>query len=83
MASKTREGSNNVVLSESVISDPIGLFQEGINYYDYLMIANEELFLNSDFELIDGFTTFNRPDSDQLLEVLLYSALIGIGVAYV
>lgn len=82
MANKSREGSNNVVLSESGIGDPVDLFREGVSYYDRLLNANEELFLSSDFELIDGFTTFNRPDNDKLSTILFTSGLIALVIAY-
>lgn len=82
MAQKYREGSNNVVLAESMMENPLGIYQEGAIFFDKLLQVDEDLFLGSDFELIDGFTTFSKPENEDLRTVLALSVLISLGLAY-
>ncbi len=82
MADKSGEGSNNVVLTESIMETPTEIYQEGIVYYERFLKADEELFLGSDFELIDGFTTFNKPDNIDLKTTILFGLAIGFSLAF-
>jgi len=82
LASKGKSGSNNVILSDEQITNPIEVFNESKQQYrDYLKVKRE-LFLNESFELVDGFTAYSRPESPDLLKWGFYSGLVGLGLAY-
>ena len=81
MATQSK-GSNNVILGEKVVADPVEMFTQSIEIYDIYEDVNRDLFTRRDFEVIDGFTQFSEPANTSKSKVVLVSMLIGIGVAY-
>ncbi|MEM7550360.1 MAG: hypothetical protein AAF363_11825 [Bacteroidota bacterium] len=79
---KRREGSNNVILSESFFVNPLSVFKEDLDLLEQEQEIDEELYLNPDFEVIDEFTQYTRPASPGLIENAFYGLLYGLGVAY-
>lgn len=82
MAQQNRQGSNNVILSDKA-GNPVEIFKEDISIYNELEIVNHDLYLQPDFEIVDGFTEFSEPASASMTTVILYSIIIGIAVAYI
>lgn len=82
MAVQARSGSNNVILSDKAVTDPVEIYNQALSIYNDLLIVNTELYLQKDFEVVDGFTEFSEPASASLPMMLFYSLLIGIVVAY-
>jgi hypothetical protein len=83
MAEQTRTGgSNNVILSDRTVADPVAVINQDLNLYGELQVINQNLYLRSDFEVIDGFTEFSEPASPSLAKMVLLSLLLGIAVAY-
>lgn len=82
MATQNREGSNNVILSDKYLTDPIEIYSEDLDLHEDLMEINEKLYLKSDFEVIDGFTVFKEPESASLLKILAISLLVSWLVGY-
>ena len=81
--SSSKSGSNNVILSEENIANPVEVISKiSSNYIDLLNI-NRKLYLDENFELIDGFIAYNKPESPGLLKYGFYSGLIGLGIAYI
>lgn len=82
MAAQSRQGSNNVILSDKSVTNPIEIYNQDLNLYNELQDINEEIYLQSDFEVVDGFTEFSEPSSASLRKIISVSILIGIGLAY-
>ncbi len=80
---RTRGGSNNVIMNDDQLEDPMNIFGESKKLYEEKLRVREELYLTPSFELIDGFTVFSRPDSPGLLKLGLYSCLYGLLIAYI
>jgi hypothetical protein len=83
MAEQSREGSNNVIMSDKAVTDPVEIYTQGLNIYDQLQEVNRKLYLQPDFEIVDGFTEFSEPASASLLKTIFYAVLIGIVIAYI
>ncbi|MEI9919599.1 MAG: hypothetical protein WDO14_12450 [Bacteroidota bacterium] len=81
MAEQNR-GSNNVILSDKAVSDPIQIYNKDTDIYKDYQEVTEELFLQKDFEVVEGFTEFSEPASPSIAIMLIYSIIIGIIVAY-
>ncbi len=82
MARQNREGSNNVILSDRYLTDPIAIYSEDLDLHKELLEVNEKLYVQPDFEVVDGFTTFKEPDSASLPKILAISFLIAWAAGY-
>lgn len=82
MAAQNRQGSNNVILSDKA-GNPVEIFKEDLTLYNELEFVRRDLYLQRDFEIVDGFTEFSEPSGASATVVIIYSLLIGIIVAYV
>lgn len=82
MATQSRQGSNNVILSDKAVTNPIEIFTQDINMYNQIQSINRSLYLQDDFELVDGFTEFSKPSSAGPLRTSAYAILIAIGLGY-
>lgn len=82
MAAQGRQGSNNVILSDKAVTDPVEIYNQDLNLYNQLQEINEDLYLQKDFEIVDGFTEFSEPSSASTLKVIVICILVGIVVAY-
>ncbi|HEX5171794.1 MAG TPA: hypothetical protein VFW11_21595 [Cyclobacteriaceae bacterium] len=83
MARQNREGSNNVILSDKYLTDPMEIYTEDLDLNNELLEIDKKLYLQPDFELVDGFTTFKEPESASLLKILGISFLISLVLGYV
>ena len=82
MAAQSRQGSNNVILSDKSVTDPVQIYNQDLELYNQFQSVNSEIYLQRDFEVVDGFTEFSDPSSASLKKIVAISILIGIGVAY-
>jgi hypothetical protein len=82
MAAQSKQGSNNVILSDKSVTNPIEIYNQDLDLYNELQTINQQIYLQSDFEVVDGFAQFSEPSSASLRKILSISILIGIGVAY-
>jgi hypothetical protein len=82
MASQSRQGSNNVILSDKAVTDPIELYTQDLLLYNQFQGVSSEIYLQRDFEVVDNFTEFSEPSSASLRKIILISILIGIGIGY-
>jgi hypothetical protein len=82
MARQNREGSNNVILSDKYLTDPMEIYEEDLNLHDELLNINRQLYVQPDFELVDGFTTFKEPESASLFRILVISFLVSWALGY-
>lgn len=83
MASQSRQGSNNVILSDKAVTNPIEIFDQDINIYNEIQSIDRSLYLQDDFEIVDGFTEFSKPSSAGPFRVLAIAILISIGLGYI
>jgi hypothetical protein len=82
MAAQSRQGSNNVILSDKAVTNPIEIYTQDINLYNEIQAIDRSLFLQDDFEVVDGFTEFSKPSSDGPVRISAYAILIAIGLGY-
>lgn len=82
MADQARSGSNNVILSDRSVTNPIEVYNQDLALYSELQSVNRQLYIQPDFEIVDGFTEFSEPASPSAAKMILYATLLGILVAY-
>lgn len=82
MAAQSRQGSNNVILSDKAVTNPIEIFNQDINLYNEIQSIDRALYLQDDFEVVDGFTEFSKPSSDGTAKTSVIALLIAIGLGY-
>lgn len=82
MSSKSKQGSDNLYIGEQYSANPIQIFQEDLKLHQEILAIDKKLYLQSDFELIDGMTEFTEPASKGTLAVIALAMLISLGLAY-
>jgi hypothetical protein len=70
---KTSRGSNNVILSDEAMTNPLDVFKQDLELNQQILEIDEALYIQPDFEVIEGFTTFKQPESAGLLKILFIS----------
>ncbi|MCU0357466.1 MAG: hypothetical protein MUE95_07785 [Cyclobacteriaceae bacterium] len=83
MANQRRDGSNNVILSDKYLTDPIDVFKEDLNLNNELRTIEEQLYIRPSFEVVDGLTTFREPDNFSLPKVIVISFFGSILAGYI
>lgn len=83
MAEQSRQGSNNVILSDKAVTNPIEIYSQDFQFYQQLLAAEKELYLQPDFEVVDGFTEFNEPTSASISKVIAFAMAIGFALGYI
>lgn len=83
MAEQSRQGSNNVILSDKAVTNPIEIYNEDMSIYDQIQSTDRQLFIQPDFEVMDGFTEFSEPASASRSKIVAFAMLIGFGLGYV
>jgi hypothetical protein len=82
MAEQGRQGSNNVILSDRAVTNPIEVYNQDIGLYNEIQSIDHQLYIQPDFEVVDGFTEFSEPASASLTKMILQAILIAIGLGY-
>jgi len=82
MAVQGREGSNNVILSDRAVTDPIVIFNADLALYNEMKGIEQNLYLEPEFEVIDGFTEFSEPASPGLVKLIVIAFVLGFIVAW-
>jgi hypothetical protein len=82
MANQTRQGSNNVILSDRSVTNPIEIYNQDIIIYNEIQTIDRQLFLQNDFEVISGFTEFTSPSSAGPAKAIAIAILVAIGLGY-
>jgi hypothetical protein len=83
MAEQTRQGSNNVILSDKAVTNPIDIYKQDQELYADLQDVERKLYIQPDFEIVEGFTEFSEPAGASVAKMLFYSLIIGIAIAYI
>jgi hypothetical protein len=71
-----------VILGESGAVDPVRIYSQGVNLFERLQETKTEYELGIDFELVDGFTIFSKPESPGLVKSAVLVAGLFLALAY-
>ena len=82
MAAQSKQGSNNVILSDKSVTNPIEIYNQDLGLYEQLQLIESRLYLQPDFEIVDGFTEFDEPASAGELKIIVTGMLIGFIFGY-
>jgi len=82
LAVQKRDGSNNVILGEGQLVNPMEVFSRDISFYEEVLALQRQLYIQPEFEVIEGFVKFNSPSSAGFIERAFYGGLIGLGLGY-
>jgi hypothetical protein len=83
MAEQSRQGSNNVILSDKAVTNPVEIYTQDLYLYNQLQQVERDVFLQPDFEVVDGFTEFSEPASAGRTKIIVTAMLIGFAFGYV
>jgi hypothetical protein len=81
-ASRPNDASNSVILGESGAVDPVRVYNQGVSLFRLLLKEKIDYELGSDFELVDGFTTFSKPESPNIIKAMAVSIGLALALAY-
>jgi hypothetical protein len=79
---KTSRGSNNVILGEESLTNPLDVFKQDLELNKEILEIDQKLYVEPDFELVDGFTTFKEPESASLPKILIIAFFISWLMGY-
>jgi len=74
--------STNILLGDPTVSDPLKVFNKDYELYTTLQSVESEMFLKTDFEVVEGFVPYNKPANLTLYQTLSIGIIAGIGIAY-
>jgi hypothetical protein len=80
---KTSRGSNNVILSDETLTNPLDVFKQDLDLHRDLLEIDRQLYVQPDFEVVDGFTSFKEPDSASLPKILITAFLLSWAMGYI
>ncbi len=83
MAEQSRQGSNNVILSDKAVTNPIEIYTQDLTLYDQMQVIERAIFIQPDFEVVDGFTEFDSPASAGRVKIVITAILIAFAMGYV
>jgi len=83
LTNRSREGNNNVILSERTLNNPLEVMKEDLRLAADIREIDRALFLETDLELLDSFTLFVKPDNASLFFLAYVSGLATIGLFYI
>jgi len=81
-ARKDRDASNSVFLGESGAVNPVSIYTQGNYLYRQLQATKLAHALGSHFELIDGFASFNTPESPNIKKATMSAIGLFLALAY-
>ena len=70
---KLSRGSGNIILGDEGLTDPLAVYKQDLELNHQIIEIDERLYLQPDFEVLKGFTTFRTPDSFGLPLILFVS----------
>jgi hypothetical protein len=82
IAKKNPQGSDNLYIGDQYSSNPMTVFTEDLKINNEILNVKLQLYLQKDFEVIDGLTVYRKPISAGPKKSVAYGILIGIGIAY-
>lgn len=82
MAKQRDQGSNNVILSDRYLTNPLEVFSRDLEINNQIIAIDENLFLEPQFEVIDGFTAVYQPINPGWALSMVIAIAAGIAMAY-
>lgn len=82
IGNKKPAGSDNLYIGEQYSTDPVTVFTEDLRINSEILSVKQQLYLQKDFEVIDGLTVYRKPVSAGPIKSVAYGILIGIGIGY-
>lgn len=85
MLASAKEPFNNptqIILGEREITSPLDIIKEGDRKFNEMLEIDKDLFIQTDFEVIDGLVSFNKPSGTPTLWVIVYSFLVSVAISY-
>jgi hypothetical protein len=79
---KTSRGSNNVILGEEGLANPLDIFKQDLEINKDILEIDHDLYIQPDFEVVEGFTTFKQPESASLFKILFISFWVSFIMGY-
>jgi hypothetical protein len=79
---KTSRGSNNVILGEDQLANPLDVFKQDLEINKEILEIEHDLYIQPDFEVVEGFTTFKQPESASLLKILFIAFWVSFVLGY-
>lgn len=79
----THEGSNNVILSDKMILDPIAIYQKDLELFNDILSVKSQLFLKNDFEIVSDMQVNLKPANKNIVKNSVVYSAIGLLVGYV
>lgn len=79
---KASRGSGNVILGDEKLANPLDVYRQDLEIHTEILNIDEELHINPDFEVVDGFTTFKEPESASLFKILVIAFFGSILMGY-
>jgi hypothetical protein len=79
---KTNRGSGNVFLGDEKLANPLDVFVQDLSLNKEILEIERSLYINPDFEVVDGFTTFKEPESASLAKILVIAFLVSWAMGY-
>jgi hypothetical protein len=79
---KASRGSGNVILGDEKLANPLDVFKQDLELNEQLLEIEKQLYVNPDFEVVDGFTTFKQPESASLFKILAIAFMLSILTGY-
>jgi hypothetical protein len=83
MSKQTRAGSNNVILSDKYLTDPLKVFEEDLDLNNEIRSIDDQLTIRPDFEVVDRLTTFKEPSDLSLPVFLALSLMVSVALGYI
>ena len=83
MAQQSRQGSNNVILSDKAVTDPIQIYNQDLEIYKEIQLIDRDIYIKPAFEVVTGFTEFTEPASPSLTKSIAIAILIAFALGYV
>lgn len=80
---KTSRGSNNVILSDETLTNPLDVFKQDLELNTEILDIDKKLYIQPDFEVIEGFTTFKQPESASLIKILFIAFWVSWLMGYI
>ncbi len=82
-SNSTKKGEpSSLYIGESGALDPVRFYSQSVKLYEQLQETQQQVELGDDFEVIDGFTAFSKPESPGLIKATALSVLYFLGLAY-
>jgi len=82
LSTSRREGSDNIFIGDENAIDPLSVFQKDLLHNDQVLSIEKQLFLQSDFEMIDRFTPYYKPESASISDLVRFHFSSGVILSY-